>query len=43
MTEVRIYPASAGGWMYVVMVAHRAVVIGWCATRRDAEHQAALV
>ena len=43
MTEVRIYPVEAGGWMYVVLVAKRPVVIGWCKTRQDAEQQAALV
>ena len=43
MTEVKIYPATAGGWMYVVWVAQRAVVIGWCKTRDEAEAQAALV
>jgi hypothetical protein len=43
MTEVKIYPVKAGGWMYVVLVAQRAVVIGWCRSRRQAEDAAALV
>jgi hypothetical protein len=43
MTEVKIYPAKTGGWMYVVLVANRPVVIGWCETRHHAEQQAALV
>lgn len=43
MSEVKIYPAAAGGWMYVVWVQQRAVVIGWCHTRRQAEEEAALV
>ena len=42
MTEVKIYPATQGGWMYVVLVAARPVVIGWCEHRHQAEQQAAL-
>jgi hypothetical protein len=42
MTEVKIYPAAHGGWMYVVVVAARAVVIGWCHSREQAERQAAV-
>jgi hypothetical protein len=42
MTEVKIYPAAAGGWMYVVLVAERPVVIGWCETRTEAEQRASL-
>jgi hypothetical protein len=41
MTEVKIYPAVQGGWMYVVSIAQRAVVIGWCHSREQAERQAA--
>jgi hypothetical protein len=41
MTEVKIYPVRAGGWMYVVWVERRAVIIGWCETRREAEEEAA--
>jgi hypothetical protein len=42
MTEVKIYPATQGGWIYVVLVAQRAVVIGWCNSREQAERQAAV-
>jgi hypothetical protein len=41
MTEVKIYPVTQGGWMYVVSIAERAVVIGWCHSRVEAERQAA--
>jgi hypothetical protein len=42
MSEIKIYPAAQGGWMYVVVVAERAVVIGWCHSREQAERQAAV-
>jgi hypothetical protein len=43
MTETKIYPAQAGGWMYVVLFGQRPVVVGWCETRQQAEKAAALV
>jgi hypothetical protein len=42
MTEIKIYPAVQGGWMYVVLVAQRPVVIGWCHSREQAERQASI-
>jgi hypothetical protein len=43
MTKVSVYPADSGGWMYVVWINDRPVVIGWCQTRDQAEAQAALI
>jgi hypothetical protein len=42
MTEVKIYPVAQGGWMYVVLVGQRPVVVGWCETRSQAEQRASL-
>ena len=42
MKKVRVYE-SAGGWLYEVGIAARAIVIGRCETREAAEAEAALV
>ena len=42
MRKVSIYK-SAGGWIYEVWIAARAIVIGRCETREAAEAEAALV
>lgn len=43
MRTVTIYPAAAGGWIYEVWIAARAIVVGRCRTREDAELEAGLV
>jgi hypothetical protein len=43
MTDVKVYAAEAGGWIYEVWIAKRPVVVGWCHTRVAAEQQASLV
>ena len=40
MKAVQIYPAHAGGWIYEVWFHSRPVLVGWCATRQAAEHEA---
>lgn len=42
MKDVNVYPSPAGGWLYEVWVAQRAVVVGWCRTREAAEREAFL-
>lgn len=41
--DVDVYPAHSGGWIYVVRIAERPVVVGWCHTREAAEQEASLV
>ena len=40
--NVNVYPSQSGGWIYEVWIASRAVVIGCCRTREEAEHEASL-
>lgn len=40
MKDINVYPAATGGWIYEVWIAARPVVVGWCATREGAEHEA---
>ena len=40
MKSINIYKSSAGGWIYEVWFAARAIVIGYCLTREAAEAQA---
>ena len=37
-----VYELPSGGWIYVVFVGTRPVVVGWSTTRERAEHAAAL-
>ena len=43
MKTISIYKSAAGGWIYEVWIATRAIVIGCCATREAAEAAARLV
>ena len=43
MKKVIVYKSGAGGWIYEVWIATRAIVIGRCCTREAAESEAALV
>ena len=43
MKHINVYKSAAGGWIYEVWVAARAIVIGYCLTREAAEAEARLV
>jgi hypothetical protein len=42
MKQIIITRTCAGQWLYTIYVNHRAVVVGMCSTRADAEAQANL-
>ena len=42
MKQIVITRTCAGQWLYMIYIGNRAVVIGMCSTRADAEAQANL-